>query len=64
MYSVLRSHVQRLRGGGVHPGARLYLRNARYIKPSLEASQDLPAQVFLSPFSCTRFPLPAFMIRN
>ena len=45
MHTVGRISVQRLRGGGVHSGARLHLRNAGYIKPGLEAGQDLPPQV-------------------
>ena len=45
MHTVGGISVQRLRGGRVHSGARLHLRNAGYIKPGLKTGQDLPPQV-------------------
>ena len=45
MYTVLGGCLQRLCGGGVHSGARLHLRDARYIRSRVEASQDLSAKV-------------------
>jgi len=40
-----RIRVQRLRGGGVHSGARLHLGNARHVRPGVKASQDLSSEV-------------------
>jgi len=40
-----RIRVQRLRGGGVHSGARLHLGDARHVRPGVKASQDLSSEV-------------------